>query len=267
MGINTWRLAEVVDTWGLSTFPAGVMPTMPVYHGAASIEITRSNAGGKPFWMTELQGGHGKQRTVVRSPKMRPRDIRLWNWMAVACGARGLLYWAYHSEATGTEATGFGLVARDGSPTERVLEAAEDNRLIQAHWDIIQDYKPKPEVAILFDQDNALLTFAMSGNEDASTESFRGYYKALWNCDLWADFIEPAGLGEGQLQSHHRALAPDGKEGRPAKALRRFVEAGGTLILETPSGLFDGRCFHNPVVPPYGLAEAFGYREKESYLT
>ena len=57
-------------------------------------------------------------------------------------------------------------MARDGSPTERVLEAAEDNRLIQAHWDIIEGYEPKPEVAILFDQDNALMTFAMSGNEE-----------------------------------------------------------------------------------------------------
>ena len=135
-----------------------------------------------------------------QSPHMRPQDIRLWNWMAVACGAKGMLYWAYHSEATGTEATGFGLVARDGSPTERVVEAAEDNRLIQAHWDIIANYKPKPEVALLFDQDNSLLTFAMSGDEDASTESFRGYYKALWNCDHWVDFIEPASLARARTR-------------------------------------------------------------------
>jgi beta-galactosidase GanA len=263
-GINTWRLAEVVETWGISNFPRWQsMPTMPVYLGASRLEITRSNAGDKPFWMTELQGGHGSNG-LMQSPHMRPRDIRLWNWMAVACGAKGIIYWTYHSEATGTEATGFGLVARDGSPTERVLEAAEDNRLIQAHWDIIAGHKPKPKVAILFDQDNSLLTFAMSGNEDASTESFRGYYKALWNCDHWVDFIEPASIA---TTSYKVIIAPWHLIGKKetCEALRHFVEGGGTLILETSFGLFDERFFYNPTVPPYSLSEAFGYREKEGY--
>jgi hypothetical protein len=260
-GINTWRLAEVVETWGLSNFPR--WHPIPTYLGAARLEITRSNAGNKPFWMTELQGGHGSSG-LLESPQMRPRDIRLWNWMAVAVGAKGLIYWAYHTEATGTEGTGFGLVARDGSPTERVLEAAEDNRLIQAHWDIIEGYKPKPEVAILFDQDNSLLTFAMSASEEASTESFRGYYKALWNGDHWVDFIEPASLPQAAYKVIIVPWHLMGKK-ETCEALRRFVEGGGTLILETAFGLFDERCFHNPSIPPYGLAEAFGYREKENY--
>ncbi len=263
-GINTWRLAEVVETWGVSNFPRWQsMPTMPAYLGASRLEITRSNAGNKPFWMTELQGGHGSNG-LMQSPHMRPQDIRLWNWMAAACGAKGIVYWTYHSEATGTEATGFGLVARDGSPTERVLEAAEDHRLIQAHWDIIEGYKPRPQVAILFDQDNSLLTFAMSGNEDASTESFRGYYKALWNCDHWVDFIEPSSLSQA---AYKVIVAPWHLMGKKetCEALRGYVEGGGTLILETSFGQFDERFFYNPIVPPYGLAEAFGYREKEGY--
>ncbi len=264
IGVNTWRLAEVVETWGISNFPRwSPVPTMPIHMGAARIEVTRSNAGSKPFWMTELQGGHGSSG-LFESPHMRPQDIRLWNWMGVACGAKGLLYWAYHSEATGTEATGFGLVARDGSSTERVVEAAEDNRLIQAHWDIIENYKPKADVALLFDQDNPLLTFAMAGNEDTSTQSFLGYYQALWNGDYWVDFIEPDGLAQADYKVIIAPWHLMGKQ-ETCDGLRRFVEGGGTLILETAFGLFDDRCFYNPTVPPFGLSEAFGYREKESY--
>jgi len=262
LGTNAWRLAEVVDTWGLSLFPR--LFDLPGYAGAAKFEITRSNAGGKDFWMTELQGGHGNEGLLWRGPKMRAQDIRFWNWLAVAAGAKGIIYWTYLAEATGTEATGFGLVARDGSPTERVREAAEDNRLIQAHWDIIQDFRPKPEVAILFDQDNALLTFAMSADENASTESFSGYYKALWNSDLWADFIEPSSLGEAKYKVIIVPWHLIGKKGT-CEMLQRFVETGGTLILETAFGLFDERCFYNPVIPPHDLAEAFGFRERESY--
>ena len=213
--------------------------------------------------MTELQGGHGNNG-LWRSPKMRPQDIRFWNWLAVAAGAKGIIYWTFHAEATGTEATGFGLVARDGAPTERVEEAARNNRLIQAHWDILKDYLPKPEVAILFDPDNALLAYAMSGNEDASTESFRGYYKALWNADLWADFIEPASLGKSRYKVLIAPWHLLGKK-QTCEQLRGFVEQGGTLVLETGFGLFDERFIYNPVIPPNGLHEAFGYREKESY--
>jgi beta-galactosidase GanA len=261
LGNNPWRLAEVVETWGLSNFPRWEL--MPAYLGTSRLELTRCNAAGKPFWMTELQGGHGNSG-LARSRYMRPRDIRLWNWIAVVTGAKGVIYWAYHTEATGTESSGFGLVARDGSATERVLEAADDNRLIQAHWDVIENYLPKPEIAILFDQDNSLLTFAMTGNEDASTESFRGYYKALWQCDFLADFIEPESLPGSQYKVIIAPWHLIGKK-ETCDKLRQFVEAGGTLLLETAFGMYDERMIYNPVIPPYGLDEAFGYREGESY--
>jgi beta-galactosidase GanA len=258
---NGWRLAECVQTWGLSTFPR--WSNIPPFLGAARIEVTRSQAAGKPFWMTELQGGHGSGG-LVQSPHMRPRDIRLWNWLGVATGATGIIYWAYHTEATGTEAMGFGLVDRDGSETDRVREAARNNQLIQAHWDILKDYRPKPQVALLTDQDNAILTYAMSGKEDPSFLSFQGYYKALWNMDQWVDFIEPRSLGQAHCKV---VIAPWHLIGKKetCQQLLRYVENGGTLILETSFGLFDERCFHNPVIPPWGLAEAFGYREKENY--
>ena len=260
-GMNGWRLAEEVQTWGLSNFPRD---ETRVYHGAAKFEVTRSQAAGKPFWMTELQGGHGSNG-LRQGYHMRPRDIRLWNWLAVAAGAKGILYWTYHAEATGGEATGYGLVDRDGSPSERMVEAAQDNHLIQAHWDILKDYQPKPQVALLLDQDNSILTFAMAGNEDASVQSFRGYYKALWHMDLWADFIEPATLAKSDYKV---VIAPwhiIGKK-QTCDDLLKYVENGGTLILETAFGLFDEKCFYNPVIPPYGLAEAFGYQEKENYI-
>ncbi len=260
-GTNGWRLAEVVQNWGLSNFPR--WGSFPVYVGSAKIEITRSTAAGKPFWMTELQGGHGSSG-LYESPHMRPRDIRLWNWLAVAGGAKGIIYWTYHAEATGTEATGFGLVNRDGSQTDRVFEAARNRQLIAAHWGILKDYRPQPDVAILTDQDNGILTYAMAGSEDASTESFRGYYHALWQLDYWVDFIEPCSLGNAPYKALIVPWHLLGKKDTCEK-LRNYAENGGCLVLETAFGMFDERCFYNPVVPPYGLSVAFGYREMEPF--
>ena len=271
-GTNAWCLAEVVDVWGLSLFPRQFSATGTrerwmqgqAADVAAKFEVTRSNAAGKDFWLTELQGGHWNTG-LKRGPQMRPQDIRMWNWMAVATGARGIIYWAYLAESTGSEASGFGLVTRDGETTERAEEAAKNNKLIQAHWEILKDYRPKPQVAILTDQDNALLAFAMSGNESVSTESHRGYYKALWNLDLWADFIEPGSVDKA---SYKVIVAPWHLIGKKetCEGLRRFVEAGGTLIVESSFGLFDERFYHNPVIPPWGLSDVFGYQEKESLM-
>jgi beta-galactosidase len=184
--------------------------------------------------------------------------------MLVAMGGKGIIYWCYLTEATGTESTGFGLVERDGSASERVLEAAQDHKLIQAQWDIIKDYKPNPQVAVIVDIDNALLTFAMSGKEDASTKSFSGYYKALWNSDVLVDFIEPQSLVNSE--KYRVIIAPWHLIGKKETAdrLRQFVEGGGTLLLETGFASYDEHMVYNPVVPAFGLAGAFGYREQES---
>jgi beta-galactosidase len=260
-GTNAWRLAEQLDAWGLSLFPRWQFPV--IYHGAAKYEITRSNAAGKPFYLTELQAGHGNEG-LWRSPKMRPRDIRVYNWLAVVTGAKGIIYWNYQAEATGREATGYGLVNRDGSATDCAKEAAKNDALIQAQWDIIKNHLPRPEIAILTDQDNALLTFAAQGNEDPSTKSFQGYYRAVWNLDLFADFVEPQGLAQ---RPYKVVIAPWHLVGKKTTldALREFVKGGGTLVIETGFGLYDEKFYFNPVVPPYGLDEVFGYREGQSF--
>jgi hypothetical protein len=146
-----------------------------------------------------------------------------------------------------------------------VQEASRNWHLIQTHWDaIIKDYQPWPEVAIVADQDNGLFTFAMNGNEEASTESFRGYYRALWNLDLWCDCLEPSQLGKKDYKVLVVPWHLTGKK-ETCDQLRHFVQNGGTLILETGFGLYDDRFFYNPMVPPHGLHEAFGYREQESF--
>jgi len=106
------------------------------------------------------------------------------------------------------------------------------------------------------------VTFAMSGQEDASVDSFRGYYKALWNCDLVVDFIEPKSLNNNRYRVDHRALAFDRQEGN-VRATPPVCRGGRTLIIETGFGTYDEHMIFNPAVPPFGLADVFGYREGE----
>ena len=263
-GVSGSRLAEVVDLWGLSQFPR--VPGAHLSDSAASMELTRSNARGKEFWLTELQGGDSRLGLIEGGYFMRPKDIRSYNWLAMAMGAKGIVYWQYMPEATGRESTRNGLVSRDGSTTDRVEEADRNHALIQAQWDaVLRNYHPKPQVAILYDPDNALLTFALTGKESNSIDSIRGYYKGFWEMDLPVDFIEPDGLAAGNYKAVAVPWHLIGKESTCA-ALRHYVESGGTLILEAAFGLYDEHFFYNPVIPPHGLAEMFGYCEEHNLL-
>lgn len=263
-GVSGSRLAEVVDLWGLSQFPRA--PGRHLFDSAANMELARSNARGKEFWLTELQGGDSRLGLVDGGYFMRPKDIRSYNWLAIAMGAKGIVYWQYLPEGTGQESTRNGLVSRDGSTTERAEEAARNHELIQAQWAaVLCDYRPKPRVAILYDPDNALLTFALTGKETSSIDSIRGYYKGFWQMDHVVDFIEPGDLAAGDYKVVVAPWHLIGKEATCA-ALHRYVEGGGTLILEAAFGLYDERFFYNPVIPPHGLADVFGYREEHNLL-
>lgn len=263
-GVSGSRLAEVVDLWGLSQFPRA--PGRQLSDGAANMELARSNAHGKEFWLTELQGGDSRLGLVDGGYFMRPKDIRSYNWLAIAMGAKGIVYWQYLPEGTGQESTRNGLVSRDGSTTDRAEEAAKNHELIQAHWSaVLRNYRPRPQVAILYDPDNGLLTFALAGKETNSIDSIRGYYKGFWRMDHMVDFIEPADLAAANYKIVVAPWHLIGKEATCA-ALGRYVEAGGTLILEAAFGLYDEHFFYNPIVPPHGLAETFGYREQHNLL-
>jgi beta-galactosidase GanA len=257
-GGQNWRLAEVVDVLGC-TFWARDLD-----QAAAQLDVVRSYASGKDFWITEMEGNH-ESFGYLRSAPMLPQEIRVRNWLAVFAGAKAIIYWTYLTEGTGVEASGFGLVSRGGESTERAEEAARTNRFIQARWALLEHYRPKPQVAILFDQDNAILTFAGNAKEEPSTQSASGYHNALWNLDHWVDFIEVARINDPQYKV---LIVPWHLIGKKAtcEAIRSFVEGGGVAILETAFGRFDENYFFNPVIPGYGLDEVFGYREKDSLM-
>jgi beta-galactosidase GanA len=260
---DPWALAERCDVWGASLFP-GSLPRQPLALDAQRLDIVRSNARGKDFWLTEIQGGSTSQG-VSRGSVWRPQDVRVWNWLAVATGARGILYWAYHAEATGQEAGGYGLVDRAGRDTDRSDEADRFGRCIHDHEATILGYRPTTGVAVLYDLDTSLLDFAMAGNDERVAESHRGYYEAIWKSDVWANYVQPADLDtllSGLLIVPWHLL---GKQDTIGKLLA-FLDRGGTLLLEARFGLFDDGLFHNAHVPPEGIADLFGYEEQEPYF-
>ena len=255
-GIQPHRLAEIVDVFGCSFYPSGF--GIPIERAVGEFDFVRSCASDGEFWITELQGGG------YAGAPMPPSALRTWNWLGIDSGAKAIIYWTYLTEGTGIEASSFGLVTRSGESTERADEAARTNRLIQERWGLINGYRPQAEVAILFDQDNALLTFASAANEEPSTQSVAGYCKALWALDLRAEFVEPPKLNQCSCRVLLVPWYLIGKK-ETCDAIVAFAKRGGTVILEGGFGRFDERYYFNSVIPPNGLDATFGYREVDSF--
>jgi len=259
-GINQWRLAQEVDVYGCSFYRDFYNWTLD--RAAAQLDITRSCANGKEFWISEMQGG-AVGAGYYRGPPLRPRQIRTQNWLAMTAGAKGIVYYSYLDEATGAEASHFGLVDRSGASSERIEEVAKFHRLVQPRWQSLKDYQPRPLAALLLDQDNAVLTFSAFGKEDPSIESFAGYYKAFWQLDLRLDCIQPESTDLGKYKI---LIVPWHLIGKVAtcKKLISYVEQGGILLLETGFAKYDADGVLNDTVPGNGMDKYFGYREGES---
>lgn len=261
LGIDGWKLAQPLDKWGISAFPRWQKVTPAQF--AMRLELAVSSSRGKEIWVSELQGGQGMNSGLNGGPQVRARDIRLWNWLSAAYSARGILYWCYRAEATSVEATGYGLVQRNGEDTERSVEAARTGALLRKYEKIIREQKPKTDVAVLFDPDNAILNYAMEGDEKTTRNSYFGYYQAVWESDLSAEFIRPEDLMKTKASVLILPFPLIGKDEISA-GIRKFVRNGGTIIAESSLGLFDKNGIHNGQ-RPFELADVFGAQEEDIY--
>ena len=123
---DDWTMAAQVDFYGTSFYPKhSAFVDRDVPWRAALLDFTRSfgyDAGRGGFWVGELQGGFGTIALNV-SPAVTADDLRIWTWSALARGAKGINYYAWHPMSTGYESGGFGLNHLDGTPTDRAREA------------------------------------------------------------------------------------------------------------------------------------------------
>lgn len=262
-----WAMAEQVQQWGLSSFPGDAAP---LSWSLARVDLTRSCVKGTPgkrFWQTELQGGRlngfgnaERPGAMAWGPLPRPEDYRMWNWTALAGGAKGLLYWQWRNEILGPESPGFGLVSLDGSPNENTEHAAWFARFVREHPQLESADPIDADVAIVVADEAQIFDYISDGDTRLYTEAVMGAHAALVDGNYNVDFARPEDL------AGYRAAylpLPTMLKRQTADALRAFVRQGGLLVCEACPAHFVEGGFCSPVVPGQGLDELFGARASE----
>ncbi len=258
---DDWKNAEVVEQWGLSTFPDWG-PDKDLCDHMILNDITRCSAKGKTIWQNELQGGqvtacgegekpHGLHWGAVPEAN----DYRVWNWTSLMCGCKGVMYWQWRNEVLGPESPGFGLTGFDGSVNERTRTAASFARFALSYPELEEAVPIKGDLAVSVFNESQLFNYTAEGEPGFYTSSLRGVYRALWEDNFQVDFVAPDDF------SRYPCIYvpfPLMLEKESAGRLMKFVAAGGALICEGCPAHFIEHGYCSESLPGQGLDRLFG---------
>ena len=253
MGIHPktdyFKLAEMLDFASNDQYPTGYYfdAPQPAHEISAHLDFVRGLKN-KNFWMMELQAGPTGGAILGRTP--RPGQLALWTAHAVAHGADTILYFRWRTCAFGTEQYWHGILPHSGVPNRRFHELKRAMASLEPVLRDVQDVVTRHDAAILFDYDQLWAFQVQPLHPKLSyTGQALAYYDGFYQRNIGLDFI-----GKGADLSHYRlVLAPLSlivtEEG--AAAFRRYVDAGGTLLLTMRSGVkdIDNVCVSSGALP------------------
>ena len=259
---NEWRSAAEVDIWGL-TWIAARQGDEP-WKQFQAVDLVRAGARGKPFWHAEAQGGPlwmqpqviGRHRDDGRIPD--PDDVRIWNMVTCAAGAKGILYCRWRPLLDGPLFGAFGPFAMDGSVTPRAEMAGRVAQWANQHPEIWKSSPIKGDIGLVFVPESETFNYVQQGSTDFYSQSIRGAYQAFFDSNIQPDFVALNNISEYKIIY---LPYPVMLTNETVTKLRNYVEQGGTLVSEGLPGYFGDHGHVGAVQPNYGLDEIFGARE------
>jgi len=265
---DDWRMAPQVDIWGTSLYPKhlGAKESNDPSFRAAMLSGTRSacDAAGAPYWLGELQGGHGY--VGMFASHMTEADARSYGWHPIAHGAKGLCFYAWHPMSSGYESAGFGLANLDGTPSERAIAAGVVSKVVTQNMDLFYTGKPsQARAAICWNVLSNIMWVCMRETQHyIPSRAYIGAYRALYQDHIPADYIHVDQIAAGKLADYDLLYLPFSfmLSRTAAAGIEKFVRNGGVVIAEARTAWNDETGYCGEAVPGLGLERVFGCRER-----
>jgi len=241
--IDYYRMARPLDLCAWDNYPS--LRALDPVTVALSHDAVRGFKD-QPFWVIEQQAGPCGWQTMGRTPA--PGQLRLWAYQAIAHGADAIVYFRWRTARAGTEAFWHGILDAHGRPGRRYDEIAGMGQEIARLGDALVGARSPKAVAILQTYDDRWALALQPGAPGLSfADILGGYYRALHGLNVPVDVVSP----EARLDEHPLVIAPALHLVSPeqARALERYVEAGGALVIGARSGVRDvhGRIVDTPL--------------------
>ncbi|HEX7357884.1 MAG TPA: beta-galactosidase trimerization domain-containing protein, partial [Ignavibacteriaceae bacterium] len=192
-------------------------------------------------------------------------DVKKFIFSGVAGNQKGFIFWQYRPEVLGRETPTWGLTYLDGEETSWLDAYADCGKVLQKNADFILNAKPKKaEVAILYNPENQIFSWASTGNEKTATDSLLGFHRALYERNYIVDFIHPIEFEKNILKNYKVLVIPFPYvlNKKIAGKIVNWVKNGGVLLTESyTAGWNIEKGHHEKVVPGYGLDKIYKVKQ------
>lgn len=246
---------QFLTSLGGSAHPSwhyGLFPRSRYAHAMAiEAEMLRSAAGRLPWFMTEIQGGNNIY-SGGRAICPTPQEVAQWLWTVIGTEGKGGVFWTLNPRSAGIEAGEWAMIDFLVRPSSRMLAARDVAHALQSEADFFIGAKQQLSgIDIVYAKesrwaeqlmrqsasdpfvgrrDNAVFR-SMAACHQALAD--RGIQASLTSLDQY-DFSLPDYRGRTIILTHQIALPLSARD-----LLTRFVQRGGTLIVEGLTAYFD----------------------------
>jgi len=274
-GQDPWKEGALADFLGTSIHPAWNFSEyersefgLPF---AYCLDLLRSASGGRPWWVTELQGGPTIY-TGRRAMNPTKSEVTRWLWDSFGAGARGVVFWLWNPRVLGNEGGEWSLVSLEGTPSTRLESVKNVTDALKRLPELAQARAVPRRVGILYNPESLLL-IEMDGRTQAAREraqeplwSLEGTYAALQRAHIAVDFVHLQDLKSGAAHRYSVLYAPYSYalDDQAVLALRDYVQNGGTVWAD---GLPAWKNEYGEIRPriPGGLGDVFGADASDIY--
>jgi beta-galactosidase len=190
----------------------------------------------KNIWVMEQQAGPGGWEMLSVNP--RPGELRLWAYQSIAHGADAIVFFRWRTARFGTEQYWHGLLDHDSFPSRRYEEIKRMGAEIKEVGDEILGSQVNSPVAMMLSYDSRFAFQIQPNNPRFSyPEHFHQIYRAFYQQHVSIDITAP----NADLSSYKLIIAPALHlvTDITAENLKRYVQAGGTLVVTQRTGVKD----------------------------
>ena len=242
---DDFALKEAVDEIGMSFYPKQPQGSFD--------KILRWNIFDGLFAASKRQGYYiSEMQTHIQAffnptTAVRPSELKMWSFEALASGAKGIIYWMWRPFTKGLQTMGRGIVDYKGRETERYEAVREIGETYQSMGDV----RPvRSLVGVVYDKDcddyQRAYTRAYQVDKDIYVQSVNGAFGAMLDNNIHADIITFDEISEYKavILTNHIALGEE-----DAEKLSQYVEKGGILIIDGKFGMVNKETMLNKDLP------------------
>lgn len=247
-------MAETVDFLGASLHPSWFFSMVPreKYGFAVSWinDLLYGVAGsGRPYWVSELQGGSNWHSKFPLNPS--PEDIANWTWTSIGSGASRVIYWLLNARMQGNESTEWALLDFQQNPSERMKQAIEIGKIIDAEKNNFSMAKPYlSPITILVSSRSLLMEERKFGNSSnniaavnpmAHQKAAMAFYNSLMQLGIPVQVKLINNLEANSNLKNQIAIIPNAISLTldEINKIKLFVAKGNEAIITGLTGLYD----------------------------